>query len=32
MTSATTAQFGFWVPFTIVAGSLAGCLVGGRRR
>lgn len=31
MVSATIAQFGFWVPFTIVAGSLAGAIVGGRR-
>ncbi len=32
MTSATIAQFGFWVPFTIVAGTLVGAIVGGRRR
>lgn len=32
LTSATIAQFGVWVPFTIVAGTLVGCLVGGRRR
>lgn len=30
--SASLAQFGFWVPFTIVAGTVVGCLVGGRRR
>jgi hypothetical protein len=32
MVSATIAQLGFWVPFTIVAGTLAGAIVGGRRR
>lgn len=32
MASATTAQLGFWVPFTIVAGTLVGAIVGGRRR
>jgi len=32
MTSAVIAQFGFWVPFTIVAGTLVGAIVGGRRR
>lgn len=30
--SAALAQFGIWVPFTILAGTLAGCLVAGRRR
>jgi len=32
LSSAVIAQFGFWVPFTIVAGTLAGAVVGGRRR
>lgn len=32
LVSATIAQLGFWVPFTIVTGTLVGCLVGGRRR
>ncbi|MBL9076283.1 MAG: hypothetical protein JNL08_02190 [Planctomycetes bacterium] len=32
MLSATIAQIGFWVPFTIVGGMVVGCLVGGRRR
>ena len=29
--SAAIAQIGFWVPFTIVGGVLAGCLAIGRR-
>ncbi|MBX3464811.1 MAG: hypothetical protein KF830_16710 [Planctomycetes bacterium] len=32
MLATSVAQLGFWVPFTVVAGMLAGCLVGGRRR
>jgi hypothetical protein len=34
LTSASLAQLGFWIPFTIVAGGLAGSLAGllGRRR
>lgn len=32
MLSAGLAQIGFWVPFTIVGGVLAGCLAIGRRR
>lgn len=31
MVSASIAQFGFWVPFTIVGGTLAGTLFGRRR-
>jgi hypothetical protein len=31
MVSATIAQFGFWVSFTIVGGVLAGAIVAGRR-
>lgn len=31
MVSATIAQLGFWVSFTIVGGVLAGAIVGGRR-
>jgi hypothetical protein len=30
--SAVTAQIGFWVPFTIVSGMFAGCIVAGRQR
>lgn len=32
MVSATIAQFGFWVAFTIVGGVLAGSIVGGRKQ
>ncbi|MCB9877724.1 MAG: hypothetical protein H6835_09005 [Planctomycetes bacterium] len=31
MLSASLAQFGFWVPFTVVAGVTAGALFGKRR-
>lgn len=32
MTAASLAQFGFWVPFTIVAGTFAGTLVARRAK
>lgn len=31
LVSASLAQFGFWVPFTVVGGVLAGSLVAGRQ-
>ncbi len=30
--SASLAQFGFWIPFTMIAGVFAGCLIAGNRR
>ncbi|HEX5051918.1 MAG TPA: hypothetical protein VFZ65_09115 [Planctomycetota bacterium] len=32
MVSASLAQFGFWVPFTVIAGTLAGSVLAGRAR
>lgn len=32
LASTSLAQFGLWVPFTVLAGGLVGILVGGRRK